>query len=261
MSANAPKREVSRMRERRTVAIDSVSESPIRHQDCDAIVLVDVICDTTTLVTAVGQGRAAFAAASPPAALHIARGLQDPLVGLDEEEAWRPGFHMSNSPAALAALPDARPLVLSCGAGATLAANGLFWPDVYLACLRNLAATARHIAFRHRQVLILDAANDSDVRCEDQMAAARIAQHLVDAGFEPTGLTTNETLRRWSRADFSLISWGRSAEELRRHRRAADLAFVLSHIDDLDVVCAFSSGSRGAAAAVAQPASVLSVTA
>lgn len=241
------------MRERRTVAIDSVSESPMHHKDCDAIVLVDVICDTTTLVTAVAQGRAAFPAASAPAALHIARGLSDALVGADEEESWRPGFHVPNSPAAIAGLNDRRPLVLSCLAGATLAAHGLFWPDVYLACLRNLAATANHLALHHRRVLILDAANDGDIRCEDQLAAAHLAQNLVDAGFEPDGFATRETLDRWGRAEVSLLSWGRSAEELRRRRRSEDLEFVLSHVDDLGVVCTFSSADRGAAAIVAPP--------
>jgi phosphosulfolactate phosphohydrolase-like enzyme len=241
------------MRERRTVAIDSVSESPTQHGDCDAIVLVDVICDTTTLVTAVAQGRAAFPAANAPAALHIARGLSDALVGADEEESWRPGFHVANSPAAVAALSDQRPLVLSCLCGATLAANGLFWPEVYVACLRNLAATARHLALRHRHVLILDGANDGDIRCEDQLAAAHLTRHLVDAGYEPEGFSTRETLERWGRADFSLLSWGRSAEELRRRRRSADLEFVLSHIDDLDTVCTLSPAGRGEAAIVGPP--------
>jgi phosphosulfolactate phosphohydrolase-like enzyme len=248
------------MRERRTVVIDSVSESRTRNRDCDAIVLVDVICDTTTLVTAVAQGRETFPAASPPAALYIARGLPDALVGVDDGDAWRPGFHIPNSPAAVAALPGQRPLVLSCVAGATLAANGLFWPDVYLACLRNLTATARHLALRHQRVLILDGPHDGDVRCEDQIAAARIAKHLVDAGFEPEGLATHETLQRWARADYSLVSWGRSAEELRRRRRAADLDFVLSHIDDLDVACSLPPGSRGTVAAAA-PTRTLHVSA
>ena len=241
------------MRERRTVAIDSVSESPSRNQDYDAVVLVDVICDTTTLVTAVAQGRTTFPAPSAPAALHIARGLSDPLVGADEGESWRPGFHVSNSPAAVAALDDARPLVLSCLVGATMAEHGLFWPEVYLVCLRNLAATARHLALHHRRVLVLNGANDGDIRCEDQLAAAHLARGLVDAGFEPEGFDTSETLLRWGRADFSLLSWGRSAEDLRRRQRLADLDFVLGHIDDLSVVCTFTAGSRGAAAVVAPP--------
>jgi len=226
------------MRERRTVTIDSVSDSPTRHGNCDAMVLVDVICDTTTLVTAAAQGRATFPAASAPAALRLASGLSNALVIADEDEAWRPGFHVPNSPAALAALSDRRPLVLSCLAGATLAANSLIWPDVYLACLRNLTATAGQLSLHHRRVLILEGgASDGDVRCEDQLVAAHIARHLVESGFEPEGFATQETLRRWGRADFALLSWGRSAEELRRRQRSADLEFVLSHIDDLDAAC------------------------
>jgi phosphosulfolactate phosphohydrolase-like enzyme len=238
------------MHARRIVAIDSISGSPTRQRDCDAVVLVDVICDSTTLVTAVAQGRVAFPAGSASAALHVARGLRDPLVGADEDESWRPGFHVHNSPAAVAALPDRRPLVLSCLAGAVLAENGLLWPEVYIACLRNLAATARHLALHHQQVLILDGASDGDLRCEDQLAAAHLGRVLVGVGFEPEGFATKETLQRWGRADFSLLSWGRSAEDLHRRRRSADLEFVLSHIDDLDVVCSLSPGSRGAAAIV-----------
>jgi phosphosulfolactate phosphohydrolase-like enzyme len=248
------------MLERRTVAIDAVSATPIRQKDCDAIVLVDVFCDTTTLITAVAQGRAAFPAASPPAALHMARGLGDAVIGLDEDEAWRPGFHVPNSPAAVAATSDRRPLVLSCLAGATLAANRLFWPVVYLACLRNLAATAHHLALHHGRVLILDGAHDGDIRCEDELVAARIAQHLVDAGFEPEGFATEDTLRRWARADITLLSWGRSAEELRRRRRSADLDFVLSHVDDLDLVCALDGSDHGLTV-VAAPPRALPVTA
>jgi phosphosulfolactate phosphohydrolase-like enzyme len=234
------------MRERRTVVIDSISENPVGHKDCDAIVLVDVICDTTTLVTAVAQGRAVFPAASAPAALDIARDLSNALVGADEDETWRPGFHVPNSPAAVAALPDRRPLVLSCLAGATLATKGSRWPDVYLACLRNLAATAHHLALHHRNVLILNGSDNGDIRCEDELAAGHLAQDLVDAGFEPKGFATVDALQRWGRASYSLLAWGRSAEELRRSRRSADLEFVLSHIDDLDFVCTFS-GNRGAA--------------
>jgi phosphosulfolactate phosphohydrolase-like enzyme len=149
--------------------------------------------------------------------------------------------------------------VLSCLAGATLAAHGLYWPDVYLACLRNLAATARYLSLRHRRVQILDSATHGDGRCEDQLAAAHIARHLVDAGFEPEGFTTQETLRRWGRADVALLSWGRSAEELRRGHRSADLEFVLSHIDDLDAVCLLAG--NGGPAVVVEPERALRVTA
>ena len=167
----------------------------------------------------------------------VARTLRDPLLAASDTETWRAGFEMFNSPAALAARTDARPLVLSCWIGAALAENAHAWPDVYVACFRNLSATARHLALRHEKVLILNAPHDTDVRCEDQLAAGRIVSTLGEAGFTPTGLGTRETVDRWGRADFSLAAWGRSAEELRRRRRNADVEFVRSHVGDLDTVC------------------------
>jgi len=230
------------MLESRTVAIDSVLESPARHSPCDAVVLIDVICDTTTLVTAAAQERAVYPAASASAALFLGRELREPLLAADEDEAWRPGFELRNSPAALAGRSDRRPFVLACGTGATLAASGLFWPEVYLVCLRNLTATARRLALRHRRVLVLDGAHEGDIRCEDRLAAAHLARALVDAGYEADGLGTRETIERWGAADSSLLSWGRSAEELRSRGQHEDLDFVLSHTDDLNIVCTFTEG-------------------
>jgi phosphosulfolactate phosphohydrolase-like enzyme len=230
------------MREERSVAIDSVSESPVRQPDFDAIVLVDVLCDTTVLVTSASQRRQTFPAASAPAALYLARGLRDPLLATSESETWRAGFEMHDSPAALARRSDTRPFVLACATGATLAAHALGWPDIYLLCLRNVTATARHLALRHNRVLILDATDDSDIRCEDQIAAAQLAVALGDTGFSPLGLGTRETMARWGGANPGLAAWGRSAERLRRWRRDEDLEFVLSHVDDLDVVCTYANG-------------------
>jgi phosphosulfolactate phosphohydrolase-like enzyme len=246
------------MQELRTVGIGAVSERPLRYPECDAVVLVDVICDTSTLVTAVAKGQPVYVAASAPAALQIARGVRDPLLGAEAQEAWRPGFEFFNSPVRLNSIGEPRPLVLACGVGAALAENGHAWPDVYLACFRNMTATARHLAEHHRHVLLLFATGD-DARCEDQIAAARIGRCLVEQGFKPRGLSTRETLDRWGAAEVSLASWGRSAEQLRQQGRQEDLAFVLHHVDDLDLVCA---ANRGRVAAF-QPvtASAMPVTA
>lgn len=229
------------MREGRAVSIDTASERPVVQAEFDAVVLVDVLCETTTLVTAAAQRRQVFPAASAPAALALAHGLRDPIIATSERSNWRSGFEMGDSPAALARRSDARPFVLACETGRLLAERAQRWPDVYLACLRNVGATARHLALRHERVLVIDSGSD-DVRCEDRIAAARLAQLLVDEGFAPLGLETHETLSRWAAADLALAEWGRSAEELRRARREEDLDFVLAHIDDVDVVCSVSSG-------------------
>jgi phosphosulfolactate phosphohydrolase-like enzyme len=230
-----------KMRDTRSVSIDSVSEDPVRHSGYDAVVLIDVLCDTTTLVTAAAQHRQVYPVASASAALHLGREMREPLLAASETETWRPGFEIYNSPSALARRTDRRPLVLSCGVAAALAANPAGWPQAYFACFRNMAATARFLTMRHENVLILEGAGDGDVRCEDQIAAARIASLLVEAGFSPVGMNTREALDRWASADANLTVWGRSAEELRRRRREADLEFVLGHIDDVEVVCSYTS--------------------
>jgi phosphosulfolactate phosphohydrolase-like enzyme len=230
------------MREGRQVLVDCLSETPVRLTGFDAVVLIDVLCDTTTLVTSVAQGRRTLPAANGPAALQVARTLRTPLLAASDNDTWRPGFELGNSPVALSRRTDQRPLVLSCWAGATLAEHAFLWPQVYVACLRNLTATAHHLTLRHERVLVVDAANDTDVRCEDQMAAGRIVRGLVEAGFAPSGIATRETLDRWSRADLGLISWGRSAEALRHKGRHDDIAFVLSHVDDLELVCEYTNG-------------------
>ena len=188
------------MRERRAVSIDTASESPVLRREFDAVVLVDVLCDTTTLVTAAAQRRQTFPASSAPAALSLARALRDPILATSESETWRTGFEMSDGPAALGRRTDTRPLVLACPTGATLASNSHAWPAVYLACLRNVATTARLLALRHERVLVINSASDVDVRCEDQIAAARLGRRLVEEGFAPLGLGTRESLDRWAGA-------------------------------------------------------------
>jgi phosphosulfolactate phosphohydrolase-like enzyme len=229
------------MRDARFVCIDSVSEDPVQYSQYDAVVLIDVLCDTSMLVTAVAQGRQAYPVASASAALSLAREMREPLLAASDAETWRPGFEIPNSPAALARRSDRRPLVLSCGEATALAANAVGWPRTYFACYRNMAATARLLALRHERVLIVEGAGEGDVRCEDQIASARIAAVLVEGGFTPVGLNTRETLDRWATADIGLVHWGRSAEEMRRGKREADLEFVLGHVDDVDIVCAYAS--------------------
>ena len=103
--------------------------------------LIDVLCDTTTLVTSVSQGRQTIPSPNAPAALQVARTLRDPLLAASDTETWRAGFEMFNSPAALAARTDARPLVLSCWIGAALAENAHAWPvSILLGAAALLAA-------------------------------------------------------------------------------------------------------------------------
>src|SRR5262249_23105966 len=115
-------------------------------------------------------------------------------------------------------------------------------PAVYVACLRNMSATARLIAERHDRVTLVGAGHGGEIRTEDQMVAAWIAGKLLREGFEASSLQTAREVDRWSRADVSLAALGRGAEHLRRVGRGRELDFVLSRVDDLDFACRFQAG-------------------
>jgi phosphosulfolactate phosphohydrolase-like enzyme len=226
----------------RTVQIDAVPESAYRYLDCDAVVYVDVMLSSTTLVTAVAQGREAFLAFSADDARALAAGLTDPILACDGHLPPPSGFDTAVGPSVLEAQGPDRPLVLL---GPWAQAIGGRWlgPEVYVACLRNVSATAAHIAQRHRRVALIGAGDGHEQRCEDQMAAAWIARKLFDRGFEARGLGTLDEVDRWRSTDASLAGWGKSAETLRREGRQRDLDLVLGRVDDLDVACTHVDGA------------------
>jgi phosphosulfolactate phosphohydrolase-like enzyme len=152
------------------------------------------------------------------------------------------GFDIELGPAALAHRTDVtRPLVLvSTWSG--LLAESAGKSVVYVACFRNLQATVDRLADEHTRVALLSAGFGGEERCEDRIAAAWIARKLVERGFEPDGMTTVQEMASWGDADMSLVSWGKSADYLRRQKRDQELEFVLGHHDDLSLVCRYEAG-------------------
>jgi phosphosulfolactate phosphohydrolase-like enzyme len=110
---------------------------------------------------------------------------------------------------------------------------------VYLACFRNMKRTAEFLAGRYHQVALLGAGTRGEFRVEDQMGAAWIAEELFERGFEAEDDNTAQLVTRWSGADVGLAARGTSAEYLRRSNQLEDLEFVIEHVNDIDVVCAF----------------------
>ena len=228
---------------KRSVLIDAFPQSAFRHLERDAIVCIDVIRATTTLVTSVAQGRPTFPVLDLEQALELSSRLGSPLLASDAQEELPKDLAIENSPSDLAHRPDkGRPLVLMSTPGTRLIANSAECPAVYIASLQNISATAEHIASHHTRVAILGAGLDGELRCEDQMTAARIAADLVERGFESEDMRTTETLNRWTDSDVSLVGWGSSAEDLRSCGQEDDLEFVLRHVDDLDLVCYYDRG-------------------
>lgn len=237
---------------KKLVRIDALADSAGRHPGYDAIVCVDVLLSATTLVTAVGQGRRVLVARDAWQASRLQAGVADSMLLTDALESPDDALHFAG-PALLARGPERRPLVhVSPLAGMMAAAPPR--ASVYIACVRNLDATANELARRHERVVILGAGDRGEVCSEDQMTAAWLAVRLRQRGFELEGRNTVGEVQRWGGFDPSLIALSRSAERLRTRGRGAEVDFVLGHVDDLDVVCSCAGNEvRDPAAERPQP--------
>jgi phosphosulfolactate phosphohydrolase-like enzyme len=230
------------MTETRSVRIDALPESAWRYsRSYDAIVCIDVLLSATTIVTAVAQGRRVFPASSPAEGLRIKSRLTDAVLVADTLERAEGPVTVGGPSWLVASNEHAGPLVHISPLAEMLGA-GVSRATVYVACLRNLAATADEIARQHRRVAILAVGEDDQVCTEDQMAAAWLANRLRRHGFALEGRNTVTEVSRWGEPDVSLVGWSRSAERLRSQGRDEDVDFVLGHVDDLDLVCSYAQG-------------------
>ena len=223
--------------------IDCLPESAERYRDSHAIVVVDVIRATTVATTAVSMGRRVFPAKTTDDACVIAASLKEPLL-VGELGGNKPyGFDMTNSPVQISARDDVhRPMVLVSSSGTQLLLNAVGSAAVYLACLRNASAVARHIVGRHERVAILGAGSRGQFRREDQVGCAWVAARLLDAGYRADTQKTTELVSRWRNARIDDLRSGKSAEYLVRSGQQDDLEFILSHLDDLDTVPSLVGG-------------------
>ncbi|HEY7509379.1 MAG TPA: 2-phosphosulfolactate phosphatase [Vicinamibacteria bacterium] len=236
------------MQPARTVIADAFPDSVFRHLERDAVVCVDVLQATTTLVTAVAQGRRAFAASTPAEAAQLAAGLDRPLLAGEAAGPRAAPFELPDSPAALARDADRdRPLVLCSRPGTELIRNAEAAPAALVACFRNASATAAYLARHHRHVAVLIAGVREELSCEDQMAAGRILARLFAHGFAPADRRTAQMAGRWSDVDVALAAWGNSASLLREDGRGEDVDFVLAHVEDVPFACAYRRGEVGRA--------------
>jgi 2-phosphosulfolactate phosphatase len=216
----------------------------------EAVVVVDVIRSMTTAATAVALGRRCFPVPSPEAAWRLAPRLPEPLLCGELGGDRAPGFEITNSPYEISRRRDVwRPLVLLSSSGTRLLYDVRHAGAVYLACLRNYGAVARHLR-RHARVTILGAATRGEFREEDQLCCALIAGRLPEAVVEDE--QTVSLIERWSRAPADAFLCSRSVEYLRRTHQLDDLRFILEHLDDLDIVLAL----RGGEVISSQPARV-----
>jgi phosphosulfolactate phosphohydrolase-like enzyme len=241
---------------RPTVVIDAFPDSPFRRRGSDAIACIDVMLATTTMVSAVAAGRRVFAAAGAEDARVLLERFPDAIVAGEPETGVQGAPLPPDGPCSLARLTaDKRPLVLVSPPGTSLIVNAAEGAGtVFLASFRNLSATAAALA-GYERVALLAAGCREEFSCEDQMAAAWIAERLLELGFTAEDRITADMVRRWTGIAPALAGWGNSAAELRRRGRNEEVDFVIAHVDDVDRACLceghealFARGSVGAAA-------------
>lgn len=219
------------------VVIDHSPRSVSRYLDGYAIVAVDVIRATTTLVTALASGRRCYVAHSAESARACAAGLADALLAGELGGDLPEGFDLTNSPAALALRSDVeRPLILVSSSGTQLLCNARPCAHVYLACLRNYEAVAEHLAGRHERIAVLGAGTRGEFREEDQLCCAWIAARLMEHGYCAEEPETERLVANWRDAPAEACLVSKSVDYLRRSDQLHDLAFVLEHVNDLTLV-------------------------
>ena len=222
----------------KTVAIDCFPESVGRYRDGYAMVAVDVIRATTTAVTAAALNRRCFPVSSLEAAVTLAERLDDPLLVGELGGNVPHGFHLANSPAAVALRSDvSRPMILLSTSGTRLLCEAKEWcAAVYAACLRNYTAQVRYLAARHHRVAVIGAGSRGEFREEDQMCCAWIAEGLINLGYSPRGELTARLVERWSGAPVDAFLGSKSVEYLASTGQLSDLDFILEHVDDINAV-------------------------
>lgn len=219
------------------VVVDCFQEGTFRYRNEYVIVVVDVMRATTTATTAVSLGRRVFPARTTDESFVIASTLDDPLLVGELGGNMPFGFDLNNSPAQIAARTDVhRPVVLVSSSGTVLLMSSAGSEAVFVACFRNYSAVARHIIGRYQRVAIVGAGTRGQFRREDQMCCAWVAEKLVKAGYRAETPQTREYIYRWSGVSPEEAATGRSAGYLRQSGQEEDLDFILTHIDDLDIV-------------------------
>lgn len=83
---------------------------------------------------------------------------------------------------------------------------------------------------------MLGAGTRGQFRREDQMCCAWVADLLVSGGYTAGTAQTREYISRWKGASPQEVRGSESAVYLEQSGQETDLEFVLSHIDDLDLV-------------------------
>ena len=220
---------------KKSVAIDCLSESAHPLGEGCAVVVIDVIRSITVAATAIESGRRCFFAPSVEAAFLIAKRFENPLLVGEMGGGMPYGFDMNNSPAEIEKRKDiSRPAIMVSSSGIPLLYSLKDCDSVYVACLRNYGSTINHLAGLYDRVVVLGAPTRGEFREEDQLCCSWIADGLMKAGFAPEDDKTVAIVNLWKDKPVTVCGEGKSAEYLRQSGQLKDLDFILRHINDLN---------------------------
>jgi 2-phosphosulfolactate phosphatase len=219
---------------RKQVIIDCFPESARKYRKGYAVVAVDVIRATTSAITVAAKGGRCLPVPSLDAAFQLKTKVRDPLMAGEIAGALAPGFDLNNSPSELGALDiNGRTVILLSSSGTSLIDQAKGCEIVHLACFRNYAFVARHLAGLLPRVAVIGAGSRGEFREEDQMCCAWIARDLAEMGYAPADELTFDMIKQWATEPPEAALCGKSAEYLRRSGQTKDLEFILAHINDL----------------------------
>ena len=214
------------------LVVDWTPDSARKYGRGWAVVAVDVFRATTTACTAVSEGHRCIPVGGVDEAFSAARGLADPLLAGEMHGDPIPGFHMGNSPAAVATLTAPRAIVLLSTSGTRLISAARQADACFLGCLRNVTATVKVVGDMGLSIAVIGAGTRGEKRIEDRIGCARIAAGLRSRGFRVDPDTAAE-IDAWSSLPTQRCTESPSAQFLRDYGHTDDLEFVLEHDDDL----------------------------
>jgi 2-phosphosulfolactate phosphatase len=217
------------------VTIDCLAECSKQYDKETAVVVIDVIRSTTVAATIVESGRQCFFASSTEGAILLKEHLDRPLLVGEVGGNMPYGFDFKNSPVDVKKYPDkSRPVIIVSTSGMPLLYSLRNCSSLYVACLRNFAATVNHLVGRYSRVELFGAPTRGEFREEDKLCCSWIAASLMKAGFACEDTKTLHLVNNWKDKPVTVCGEGNSAKYLIETRQKRDLNFILKHVDDFN---------------------------
>ncbi len=146
------------------------------------------------------------------------------------------GFDFGNSPVAIENYPKLRPVVLVSSSGIPLLCSLQNSSSLYVACLRNCNATISYLSKTYSHVMLLGAPTRNEFREEDKLCCSWIAAGLIKPGFDYENQKTMQLINNWKDKPVNVCCTGNSAKYLIETGQKADLDFIVTRVNDLDMV-------------------------